>query len=137
MLTTEQQLLLIGQVARKSNIPIKTIRYYEQLGLIKASDRTSGGFRLFDPSVFTRLAFIKRSQSLGLSLQEIAQCLQVYDRGELPCDEIKHKLQAKLVEIEGKIEHWQGLKADICQLLTAWKPVSEKPDKICPIIQKD
>ena len=62
--------LTTGQVAKKADVNKETIRYYEQLGLIQASGRTSGGFRLFDPSVLTRLAFIKRTQSLGLSLQE-------------------------------------------------------------------
>ena len=61
----------IGLIAKESGVPIKTIRYYEELGLLKASSRTEGGFRLFDPDVFARLHFIKRAQSLGLSLLEI------------------------------------------------------------------
>lgn len=137
MLIQDRQLLSIGQVAAQSGIRIKTIRYYEQLGLIKASERTKGGFRLFAPLVLTRLAFIRRTQHLGLSLREIGQCLQVYDRGSLPCDEIKHQLETKLLDIDDKIEQLQTLKAELKQLLTTWKPASEQTNKICPIVQKD
>ena len=55
----------IGLVAKESGVPIKTIRYYEELGLLKASNRTEGGFRLFDLDIFARLNFIKRTQRLG------------------------------------------------------------------------
>jgi len=66
MLTQEKKLLLIGQVAALCGLPIKTIRYYADLGLLKTLDRTEGGYRQFSSEVLTRLAFIKRSQSLGL-----------------------------------------------------------------------
>lgn len=61
---------LIGSVVRKSGIPIKAIRYYEGLGLIKA-DRTEGGFRLFNSDVISRLNFIKLAQSSKMRLIEI------------------------------------------------------------------
>lgn len=137
MLKDDRYLLLIGQLAAQSGISIKTIRYYEQLGLIRASGRTEGGFRLFSPAAVNRLAFVKRAQHLGLSLREIGECLAVYDRGHLPCDEIKHQLETKVLEIDEKIEQLQMLKTELKQLLTTWKPVPERTDKICPILQKD
>lgn len=136
MLSQDQQLLLIGQVAAQSGISIKTIRYYEELGLIQASERTEGGFRLFTPSVLTRLAFIRRSQHLGLSLTEIKQCLEIYDRGELPCGEIRHQLEAKISEINHKIEQLQILKSELQDLINTWQPVPKQDNKICPILQK-
>ncbi len=87
MLTQEKKLLLIGQVTDISGIPIRTIRYYESLGLIKSSRRTEGGFRQFSLDVLTRLAFIKRAQNLGLSLEEIGNILQSplpQEQSELP-----------------------------------------------------
>lgn len=103
MLTQEQNLLFIGQIADQSGIPIRTIRYYETLGLLKSSGRTEGGFRQFSPEVLTRLAFIKRAQSLDLSLEEIREILLVYDQGQLPCGEIK-KLENKLLQIDRQVE---------------------------------
>ena len=77
MLIQDKQLFLIGQVTQLSGIPIRTIRYYESLDLIKSSGRTEGGFRQFSFDVLARLSFIKRAQSLGLSLQEIGDILKV------------------------------------------------------------
>jgi DNA-binding transcriptional MerR regulator len=62
-------MLFIGQVTALSGVPIRTIRYYESLGLLKSSGRTEGGFRQFSLDVLKRLSFIKRAQSLGLNLQ--------------------------------------------------------------------
>jgi DNA-binding transcriptional MerR regulator len=71
VLIQDKQLLLVGQVTEKSGVPIRTIRYYESLGLIQSSVGTKGGYRQFTADVLTRLAFIKRAQHLGLSLEEI------------------------------------------------------------------
>ena len=127
----------IGLVAKESGVPIKTIRYYEELGLLKASSRTEGGFRLFDPDVFVRLNFIKRSQSLGLSLLEIKEFLDVHDQGELPCDHIEVKLKDKIVTIARQIEQLQVLKLELEGLLSGWETVPEIPQNtICPIIER-
>ncbi len=91
---------MIGQVTALSGVAIRTIRYYEERGLLKSSGRTEGGFRQFYPDVITRLAFIKRAQNLGLSLEEIGEILKVYVQGNLPCGKIKHKLEDKLLEID-------------------------------------
>jgi len=127
----------IGLVAKESGVPIKTIRYYEELGLLKASSRTEGGFRLFDPDVFARLNFIKRAQTLGLSLSEIKEFLDVHDQGELPCDHIEVKLKDKIVVIARQIEQLQILKLELEGLLSGWETIPEIPrDTICPIIER-
>jgi DNA-binding transcriptional MerR regulator len=134
---TQAEPRLIGAVAKQSGIPIKTIRYYEELGLLKTTGRTEGGFRLFDADVFVRLNFIKRAQSLGLSLSEIGEFLQVRDRGELPCELIKVKLEDKLVAIERQIRELTILKQELAGLLSGWETIPECPETtICPIIER-
>ncbi|MEH2240421.1 heavy metal-responsive transcriptional regulator [Nostoc sp.] len=136
MLTQETKLLLIGQVTDISGIPIRTIRYYESLGLIKSSRRTEGGFRQFSLDVLTRLAFIKRAQNLGLSLEEIGNILQVYDQGQAPCGEIKEKLEDKLLQIDHQIDQLLTLRSEIDGLLSGWKNIdNHHKDTICPILQ--
>ncbi|OWY66295.1 heavy metal-responsive transcriptional regulator [cyanobacterium TDX16] len=110
---TQERSLLIGQVTAMSGVPIRTIRYYETLGLLQSSSRTEGGFRQFSPDVLTRLSFIKRAQKLGLSLEEIKEILDVYDRGNLPCGEVKEKLEDKLRQIDRQIQ--QLLTLDISE----------------------
>ncbi|HLO84380.1 MAG TPA: heavy metal-responsive transcriptional regulator [Nostocaceae cyanobacterium] len=128
---------LIGAVAKESGVPIKTIRYYEELGLLKSSGRTEGGYRLFETDVFTRLKFIKRAQHLGLTLSEIKEFLQVHDEGELPCGHIKVKLQDKLTAIDEQIQQLLLLRQDLEGLLESWETVPEtQSETICPIIEK-
>ncbi|MCW5316736.1 MerR family DNA-binding protein [Nostoc sp. KVJ3] len=136
MLTQDEKLLLIGQVTDISGIPIRTIRYYESLGLLKSSRRTEGGFRQFSLDVLTRLAFIKRAQNLGLSLEEIGNILQVYDQGQAPCGEIKEKLEDKLLQIDRQMDQLLTLRSEIKGLLSGWKNINDHhKDTICPIIQ--
>lgn len=88
--------------------------------------------------ILKRLSFIKRAQSLGLSLQEISEILQIYDGGKPACDEIQHKLQDKISEIDYQIEQLLTLRSELKELLSEWHSVSTKPeDRICPIIQQD
>ncbi|MBW4617252.1 MAG: heavy metal-responsive transcriptional regulator [Desmonostoc vinosum HA7617-LM4] len=137
MLTQKQKLLLIGQVTNMSGVPIRTIRYYESLGLLKSSGRTEGGFRQFSVDVLTRLSFIKRAQNLGLSLEEIRDILQVYDQGQPPCGEIKEKLAEKVSQIDDQIAQLLTLRSEIGDLLSGWQDINSKQeDTICPIIQQ-
>ncbi|MEA5621041.1 heavy metal-responsive transcriptional regulator [Cronbergia sp. UHCC 0137] len=134
----DNQLLLIGQVKSLSGIPIRTIRYYESLGLLKASGRTEGGYRQFSTDVLSRLAFIKRAQHLGLSLEEIQEILNVYDQGQPPCGEIKDKLQEKVTQIDHQIDQLLTLRSEISVLLSGWKETEkQQQDIICPILQKN
>jgi MerR family transcriptional regulator, copper efflux regulator len=136
-LSQAQTLLQIGQVAANSGVPIKTIRYYEELGLLKPLGRTESKFRLFQPDAIARLRFIKRLQKLGLSLQEIAEILQVYDRGLLPCDEIKQKLEQQMLDIDRRIQELQTLRSEIGNLLGDWAPAEEtRSGEICPVLQR-
>ncbi|MFQ4143961.1 heavy metal-responsive transcriptional regulator [Chlorogloeopsis sp. ULAP02] len=129
---------LIGNVAKSSGVPIKTIRYYEELGLLKSSARTEGGFRLFNSDVLERLHFIKRAQSLGLSLSEIKEFLNVHDAGELPCEHIKIKLEDKMKAIDEQIRQLLILRQELSGLVSGWETIPENPEKtICPIIERN
>ena len=131
-----QETKLIGSVAKESGVPIKTIRYYEELGLLKTSGRTEGGFRIFSPDVLARLNFIKRAQRLGLSLAEIKDFLDIHDRGELPCEHVQIKLSEKISQIEQQIQQLQILKLELQGLLSGWETIPENPEQmICPIIE--
>lgn len=133
----DQPLLRIGVLKDRSQVPIKTIRYYEEMGLIQAEKRTSGGFRLFSPRILGRLAFIKRAQNLGLSLQEIGEILAIHDQGQLPCDAVRDKFQVKLTEIDQRIVQLQVLKQELQSLMAQPlpTPADYAEDTICPIIE--
>ncbi|MGD1704908.1 heavy metal-responsive transcriptional regulator [Dapis sp. BLCC M229] len=129
----------IGQVADLSGFPIKTIRYYEDIGLLKPSvERSESGYRLFEESVLGRLGFIKRAKSLGLSLREISEILVIRDRGELPCREVKQKLTSKVKEITSQIEALEKLKAELQEILQHWQEqpsTNQSKENVCPNVQ--
>ncbi|NER51800.1 MAG: heavy metal-responsive transcriptional regulator [Symploca sp. SIO1A3] len=131
--------LKIGEVANLSGLPVKTIRYYEEIGLlVPATIRSSVGYRLFTDEVFNRLAFIKRLQSLGLSLSEIKDILNIYDSGELPCGAVKQHLLDKIEAIAQQIEALEILQSELQGIVSGWQ---EQPSSyariqtICPNIQ--
>jgi DNA-binding transcriptional MerR regulator len=132
-------LLKIGEVAASSGLPVKTIRYYEEIGLLTPTvERSSSGYRLFDAQVLNRLAFIKRAQSLGLSLSEIQVILNVHDQGQLPCGEVKQHLEAKVEAIAQQIESLETLKAELQGILSGWEaqpPAHRINQTICPNLQ--
>jgi MerR family transcriptional regulator, copper efflux regulator len=133
------QRLKIGEVAKTSGLPVKTIRYYEEIGLLSpAVERSEGHYRLFDASVLNRLAFIRRSQTLGLNLKEIQQILALHDHGELPCDQAKQHLEAKVTEISRQIDTLITLRAELQGILSGWqeRPAPDRLQQtICPNIQ--
>ena len=128
----------IGFVAKHSGVSIKTIRYYEELGLLKASSRTEGGYRLFDSDILSRLSFIKRAQSLGLTLAEIKEFLHIHDQGDLPCEHAKVKLQEQITEIDEQIQQLLALKQELQRLLLTQEPTVENIEQvICPVIEQN
>jgi DNA-binding transcriptional MerR regulator len=132
--------LKIGEVAEESGLSVKTVRYYEEIGLLQPTvERSLTGYRLFNPNVLTRLDFIKRAQSLGLTLAEIKSFLTIYDRGELPCGEVKQHLQEKVAAVSHQIEELQTLRHELVGLLSNWKPLASEQvtaQPICPILQR-
>jgi MerR family transcriptional regulator, copper efflux regulator len=126
----------IGELSSKSQVPIKTIRYYEEIGLLPVPDRTEGHFRLFPSETIERLLFIKRLQMLGLSLQEVKDCLAVFDRGELPCTELRVKLERHIEATDLQFQEMTALRQQLYDTLQDW---DENPQPqaniICPNLQ--
>ncbi|MET3612501.1 MerR family redox-sensitive transcriptional activator SoxR [Rhizobium aquaticum] len=75
--------LSIGEVARRSGLPISTLHFYERKGLI-AAERTAGKQRIYPRAVLRRIAVIKVAQSVGIPLSEIAAALAILPSGEMP-----------------------------------------------------
>ena len=96
--------MLIGQLSQRSGIPTKTIRYYEEIGLLADPPRSTNGYRDYGEGIVERLGFIRDSQSTGLTLTEIASILGMRDGGESTCHHVAELLERHLVEIERQIE---------------------------------
>lgn len=123
----------IGALAARSGLPVKTLRYYEDLGLLPAIGRSEGGYRLFAEDSLRRLEFIRRLKTLGLSLEEIQSCLAVHDAGELPCQDIQAMLKHQIERIERQISDLGQLRTELEGLLAGWRSdPAREADLICP-----
>jgi MerR family copper efflux transcriptional regulator len=69
----------IGELAEKTGLSLRTLRHYDEVGLVSASGRTDGGFRLYTQNDYDRLILIRRMKPLGFSLEEMADLLRIFD----------------------------------------------------------
>jgi len=93
----------IGEVADRSGVPAKTIRFWENQHLLPLPARTPAGYRDYGPAVLERLAFIRHSQAAGLTLDHIRQVLDVRDSGQLPCIHVTGLISRRLGEVEARL----------------------------------
>ncbi|ALV33087.1 heavy metal-responsive transcriptional regulator [Streptomyces sp. CdTB01] len=92
-----------GELAAASGLTAKTIRFYEQAGLLPEPPRTSGGYRDYPLQAAHRLAFIREAQSAGLTLAEIRSVLAVRDSGQPPCVHVTALIEQHLADIERRM----------------------------------
>ena len=120
----------IGTAARQSGLPPKTIRYYEEIGLITA-DRAANGYRDYSSEDVHRLRFVQRSRSLGFSVEECRQLLSLYTDRERASADVKAIATEKLDEIDRKIAELTGLRQMLGHLVETCHG-DDRPE--CPII---
>lgn len=113
--------LLIGQLARRAGVTTHTIRYYEALGLLSRPARTAAGYRRYPPSAVDELRFIKRAQSLGFGLDEIAEILRLSRSGRAPCSRVLAMARAHIAELGARIERLQALRDRLERALSRWE----------------
>lgn len=92
--------MLIGELAERSGVPARTIRFYEQAKVLTAPPRSSGGYRVYSERTLAELTFIKRAQRLGFSLDEIREILGLGRQGRVSCDRVTALCDAHLGEID-------------------------------------
>lgn len=108
----------IGALAAASGATAKTIRFYEQAGLLPAPPRTPAGYRDYPPQAQARLAFIRAAQAAGLSLAEIRAVLAIRDHGQPPCTHVSALLRGHLSETEQRLAELTATRAMLRELLT-------------------
>ena len=93
----------IGELAADSGVPAKTIRFWEEAGVLPQPSRTSSGYRDYEPAAVDRLTFIRHAQSAGFSLDQIRRVLGIGDSGERPCQHVTQLINQRLSEVEARI----------------------------------
>lgn len=99
----------IGRLATSAGVCVQTVRYYEKRKLLSPSGRRPSGYRIYDHEALTRLRFIRNAQTLGFTLREIGELLNLRVTTGTRCDDVQRKADAKLQHVEAKIRDLQDL----------------------------
>lgn len=113
--------LRIGQVAQASGLPVKTVRFYSDEGLIHTVGRSMGGYRLFDPGVVAELELIRALRAMDVPLPELRRILDVRRSGHCNCTTLKSSIQTRIASIDHRLEELSAMKQELTQLLNSWQ----------------
>ena len=124
--------MFIQQVAKKLNITTRTIRHYEDLGIIK-SDRLENNYRVYDEKNYDKLKFLVRARNLGFSLKECKELIKLFENNTRQSSLVREIAKKKLNNLNIQIKELENLKISLEWLVNKC-PGNEKPD--CPIIDE-
>jgi Cu(I)-responsive transcriptional regulator len=122
----------VGEAARRAGLPAKTIRYYEEIGLIRP-ERAGNGYRAYSGDDVHRLVFLKRARTLGFSIEDCRQLMALYQDRERASADVRQIAAAHVRVIEEKVRELQAMRATLQKLVHACHG-DERPD--CPILEE-
>jgi DNA-binding transcriptional MerR regulator len=127
--------LFIGELAKRAQVSIDTIRYYEKLGLLPKPARTASGYRFYRIETLDRLAFIRQAQALNLSLAEIAKIVQLHnDRSA--CFQVQTILEEKITEIDNRLATLNDFRQTLMRYLSQCRvTLAEETHNCCPVLE--
>ena len=120
----------IGEVAERSGIPPKTIRYYEDIGLVRPQ-RSGNGYRAFRETDLHKLAFLGRARALGFSIEDCRNLLGLYENENRESAQVKALAEEHLSAIDDKIAQLQAMRETLSHLVKSCNG-DDRPD--CPIL---
>jgi DNA-binding transcriptional MerR regulator len=130
----------IGELAARSGITAKAIRFYEQAGVLPEPGRTPGGYRDYGEDFVERLEFVRRAQAAGLTLKQAGQILAVRDGGQAPCEHVQDLLARRLAEVRAHIAELVTLEQHLQALLDnahSATPAAHDAAGVCWILEAD
>ena len=113
--------LRIGEVARRTGLPVKTIRFYCDQGLLQPRGRSNAGYRLFDEDNLAELAIIRALRAMDVSIPELARILEVRRSGICNCSLLKGSIADKMSSIDQRISELRTMKDELARLLDSWQ----------------
>lgn len=132
--------MLIGELAARGGVTAKTLRFYEEAGVLPVPHRTPGGYRDYPEDAVNRLAFIHASQAAGLTLAEIRTVIAVRDGGGAPCAHVVELLDAKAGAVRRQLAELRLLERELDRLreqAVAVDPAACRPRSVCEVLLPD
>lgn len=109
-------MMRIGELGKKADCLVQTVRFYESEGLLPEPARSEGNFRLYDEVHLQRLLFICRCRAKDMTLDEIRQLLNLRDRPELGCGEVNALVDAHIAQVRTKMKELRALERELMDL---------------------
>lgn len=109
--------LTIGELGRRTDTKVETIRYLEQVGLLPAPARTPGKYRAYDTAHLKRLTFIRRSRELGFSIDQVRALLDLADQRERSCEAVDIIAKQHRAEVDRKIADLRALRRELDSMI--------------------
>lgn len=110
-------MLSIGILSRRTGTKVQTIRYYEQIGLLREPERSAGGQRRYDAGDLDRLAFIRHARQLGFPLEAIRELLELSDHPQHSCSDVDSIAQRQLKQVEQRLKRLQALQKELKRMI--------------------
>ncbi|MEM7505632.1 MAG: Cu(I)-responsive transcriptional regulator [Pseudomonadota bacterium] len=123
----------IGAVAKAVDLPVKTVRYYADIGLVRPAARSTSGYRQYDETELSKLVFVRRARAFGFSIDEVRELLSLYEDRNRSSADVKEIATHRLEDIEKKMRELKALHDELAHLVTACRG-DDRPD--CPIISR-
>ena len=108
----------IGELSRRTNVKVPTIRYYEDMGLLALPERTEGNQRRYDAAGLERLSFIKHARDLGFSIEAISSLIQLQDHPDRSCHAATEIAISQLADVRAKIKRLRALEKELRRIST-------------------
>jgi len=118
--------LTIGNLAAHTGTKVQTIRYYEDMGLMKPYARTEGGHRIYSVEDRQRLTFIRHARELGFPLEAIRDLLRLTDNPDMSCKAVDHIAQKQLDEVELRLTKLTALREELQRMIAECRH-----DRVC------
>jgi MerR family copper efflux transcriptional regulator len=106
----------IGELAERAGTSVKTIRYYDRVGVLCPQQRSESGYRLYGEDALDRYRFVRAAQAVGLRLGEIRQIIALRDRGEAPCGFVVDLIGRRASELDARIAELVALRDELRRL---------------------
>jgi DNA-binding transcriptional MerR regulator len=103
----------IGEVAKRSDVTVDTVRYYERVGVLPEPDRRPSGYREYEAAIVGRIQLARELQAIGFSLTEIVDALAAHDAGGATCESERWRLDAVLERVDAKLAELAALRRRI------------------------
>ena len=136
--TGEKPVFKIGELAQRLGLNVRTLRFYESIGILAKPARSAGGYRLYTPSDEARLRFVQQAKRVGFTLEEIQEVIRLGQHGRA-CDYVQETLSRHIMAVDAKLQELKRVRAELAALSAEWQEPGRSRasnGRLCTLIEE-